>query len=119
MPQFNEVVLLGHLAKEPELSYLTNQTAVCNFAIAVNDSWKNAEGTKQERVMFIDCSLFGKRGEALRKYLKKGDPVLICGKLVFEQWKSKSGDNRSKHKLQVREFSFVGGKKKGDDDANS
>ncbi|MCK5617166.1 single-stranded DNA-binding protein [Candidatus Pacearchaeota archaeon] len=110
MPSFNNVVLVGHLSKVPELKWLESNTAVCNFGIAVNDNYKNSAGKKIEKVCFIDCSCFGKRGEAIHKYLDKGDPVLITGKLVLESWE-KDDVKHYKHKVQVREFSFIGSKK--------
>lgn len=111
MPSFNQVNLMGHLTKSPELAYLESQTAVCNFGIAVNDKYKSGSGKMIEKVLFIDCTLFGKRGEAFNKYLKKGDPVMITGKLVYETWTDNEDKKHYKHKVQVREFSFVGGKK--------
>lgn len=117
MPSFNQVNLMGHLTKSPELAYLESQTAVCNFGLAVNDKYKSSSGKLMEKVLFIDCTLFGKRGEAFNKYLKKGDPVMITGKLVYETWTDKEDKKHYKHKVQVREFAFIGGKKSTADGA--
>ena len=118
MPSFNQVTLVGNLSKDPLLSFLESQTAVCNFGIAVNDSFTNKAGTKIENVCFVDCAIFGKRAEALNKYLKKGDPLLVTGKLVLENWLDKENVKHYKHKIQVREFSFIGHSKKGGNDEN-
>jgi len=113
MPSFNQVTLVGHLSKIPELKWLESNTAVCNFGMAINDKYKNSAGKKIEKVCFIDCSCFGKRGEAIHKYLDMGDPILITGKLVLETWE-KDDVKHYKHKIQVREFGFIGSKKKPD-----
>ena len=113
MSSFNQVTLMGHLTADPELTFLESQTAVCAFSLAVNDSYKNAAGNKVEKTCFVDCSIFGKRGEAFNKHLKKGQPVLISGKLVFDTWTDDAGAKHYKHKIQAREFSFVGSKAKG------
>ncbi len=113
MPNVNHVVLAGHISKEPALSFLPSQTAVCNFALAINEKYTDSSGTKKEKVCFVDCSIFGKRAEAFNKYLKKGDPVLVTGKLNYQQWESKDGSKHSKHEVTVQDFNFLSTGKKG------
>lgn len=114
MPNINAVTLAGNISKEPELSYLPSQTAVCNFALAINEKYTNSAGTKCEKVCFIDCSIFGKRAEAFHKYLKKGAPVLVQGKLNYQTWTGKDDTKHSKHEVTVNEFHFLSvGKKEG------
>ena len=59
MPNFNRVLLMGNLTREPELKYTPNQTAVVEFGIAVNHRWKSKEGEQKEEVCFIDCVSYG------------------------------------------------------------
>jgi len=110
---YNKVILLGNLTKEPELKFLPSQTAVCTFGIATNRKWKDAGGQKKEEVCFVDCVLFGKRGEALNKFFHKGDPIFIEGRLSLDMWDAKDGTKRSKHKISVENFEFIAGKKEG------
>ena len=108
---YNKILLLGNLTKEPELKFLPSQTAVCTFGIATNRKWKDASGQEKEEACFVNCVLFGKRGEALNKYFHKGDPIFIEGRLSLDTWTAQDGTKRSKHKISVESFEFVGGKK--------
>ena len=114
MPNFNQVTLCGHLTRNPELSYLPSQTAVVSFGIAVNHIWKSDDGQKREDACFIDCQAFGKLAEAISKYSKKGNCLLISGQLKFDQWKDKESKSHSKHRVYVTTFQFVNTSKKSD-----
>lgn len=105
---YNKIILLGNLTRDPELSYLPSQTPVCNFGIATNRKWSGKDGQQKEEVCFVDCVAFGKVAETLNKYLHKGEAVLIEGRLKFESWQAQDGSKRSKHKVFVETFTFVG-----------
>ena len=111
MPNYQKLIIIGHLTKDPVLSYTPNSTAVCEFGIATNRKWKGQDGREQEEVLFIDCVCFGKRGEAIQKYSLKGDPLLIEGRLNLDQWQAQDGTNRSKHRVIVENFQFMGSPK--------
>jgi len=104
---YNKVILWGNLTRDPQLSYTPNQTPVVDFGIAVNRKWKGQDGIEKEDVCFIDCSMFGKRAEVINKYLDKGMPLLVEGRLSFDQWEAQDGSNRSKHRVTVENFQFV------------
>ncbi|MCK5565509.1 MAG: single-stranded DNA-binding protein [Planctomycetes bacterium] len=106
---------MGHISRAPELKYLQSNTAVVNFGIATNETYKGNDGEKKETVCFVDCFMYGKRAEALSKHFKKGDPIHLCGKLVFEQWE-KDGVKNSKHKIKLDSWAFVQSKRKDDND---
>ena len=108
---FNKTMLWGNLTRDPQLSYTPNQTAVCEFGIAVNRKWTSQDGTKQEEVLFMDCKMFGKRGEAINKYCVKGDPLFVEGHLQLDTWKQDDGLQRSKIRLIVENFQFIGDQK--------
>ena len=103
---YNLVVLGGNITKDIQLSYTSAQTAVASFGIAVNKKHKD-----KENVCFVDLVAFGKTAETLNKYVKKGDPLFISGELQFETWTASDGTKRSKHKVVVYSFQFLGGKK--------
>ena len=111
MASFNKIMLMGNLTKDPELSYLPSQTAVVEFGMAVNRKWKSKEGEKKEEVCFVNCQAFGKTAENINKYLHKGDPLFVEGRLKFESWTASDGTKRSKHKVFVENFQFLGGAK--------
>lgn len=111
---FNRVELGGHLCRDIELRYLPKGTAVGDFSMAVNRRWKDESGEQKEEVSFIDCVAFGKTAETLAQYLKKGDPLFCCGRLRQEVWTDKQTEQkRSKLKVILTEFQFIGGKQDG------
>lgn len=110
MPSYNKVVLAGHLTRDPELSFLANQTALCKLGLAVNHAWRDKEGNKKEEVCFVDCCAFGKTAETLNQYLKKGRAILVDGRLRYASWEDKEGKRRSKHEVLIESFQFLGGK---------
>ena len=107
MASYNKVILMGHLTRDPELKTLPSQTVVCDFALAVNRRWKDANGGDREEVLFIDCAAFGKTGETIAGNLTKGRPVHIEGRLRLEQWEQEDGQRRSKIRVVVEQFRFV------------
>ena len=111
MPNYQKLIIIGHMTRDPQLSYTPQQTAVTEFGIATNRKWKGQDGREQEEVLFVDCVCFGKRGEAIQKYCLKGDPLLIEGRLKLDQWQAQDGTNRSKHRVIVENFQFMGSPK--------
>lgn len=107
MANFNKVLLIGNLTRDPQLSYLPSQTAVCEFGLAVNRTWNSKDGEKKQDTCFIDCRAFGKQAETLNKYVSKGDPIFIEGRLDFDQWTDNDGKKRSKHRVTVENFQFL------------
>ena len=107
MPSYNRLILMGHLTRDPQLSYLPSQVAVCDFGIATNRKWSGQDGNKQEEVCFVDCKMFGKRAEVIQKYSLKGDLLLVEGRLRLDTWKDADGNNRSKHRVIIDNFEFM------------
>ena len=112
MPNYNKVLIMGHLTRNPQLSYTPNQTAVVDFGIATNHKWTGQDGSQHEEVCFVDCRAFGKRAETINKYCAKGQPLFIEGRLNFDQWETQEGAKRSKHRIVVDNFTFLGQPKK-------
>ncbi len=108
MPHYNKVIMIGHLTRDVQLSYTPGGTAVADFGVATNHKWTGQDGSKREEVCFIDCRAFAKVGENLNKFFSKGDAILVEGRLTFDQWE-KDGVKRSKHRVTVESFTFVGG----------
>ena len=111
MASFNRVILMGNLTRDPELRTLPNSdTQVCDFSLAVNRRWKDANGGDREEVLFIDCAAFGRTGQTIGESLTKGRPIHIEGRLKFEQWEQEDGQRRSKIRVVVEQFRFVDAK---------
>lgn len=108
---FNKVVLLGNLTRDPELRTTPNGNNVCNFSLAVNRTWRNADGEQQEDVDFIDCTAWGKAAELIEQYTSKGRALLVSGRLRQDTWEQ-DGNKRSKLEVVVEDFNFISG---GDD----
>ncbi len=107
MPNVNKVFLMGNLTRDPQVSYLPSQTAVCEIGLAINRNWTAQDGQKREEVTFVDCSAFGKTAETIGKYLKKGRPIFIEGRLKYDTWEDKEGKKRSRLRVVVDQFQFV------------
>ena len=119
MANFNKVILMGRLTRDPQLSYLPSQTAVVEFSLATSRTYRKQDGTQTEEVCFTDCQMFGKRAEVINKYLHKGDPLFVEGRLKFDSWQTQDGQKRSKLRVFVENFEFMGGSKSGGNSGNS
>jgi len=104
---FNKVVIMGNLTRDPELRTTTGGQNVCSFSLAVNRTWKDANGETQEAVSFIDCTAWGKVGEIINQYTQKGRALLVSGRLQSSSWE-KDGQKRSKLEVVVEDFNFIG-----------
>lgn len=109
MASFNKVILMGNLTRDPQLSYLPSQTPVVEVGLAVNRRFRTNDGQQREDTCFIDCRAMGKQAETINQYLRKGAPILIEGRLEFDQWEAQDGSKRSKHRVFIERFTFVGG----------
>lgn len=101
----NQVVISGNLTRDAELRN-TGTYSVLSFTVAVNDRVPGNNGTYIDRPNFIDCSIFGKRADALGAYLTKGTKVCVSGKLRFSKWEGKDGMNHHKVSVVVTELEF-------------
>lgn len=110
----NKVFLGGNITRDIETRTIGSGTTVASIGLAVNRSWSDQSGQKKEEVTFVDCEAWGKTAEVMAQYLGKGKPVFIEGRLKLDQWEDKDGGKRSKLKVVIDSFQFVGGKADGD-----
>jgi len=112
MASFNKVIIAGHLTRDPDVRYLPNGTAVCDFSVAVNRKWYDQQSnTTKEEVSFVDLTVFGKQAENLQQYQSKGGNVLVEGRLKQETWNDKqTGQARSKLKVIAEGVTYLGSK---------
>jgi single-strand DNA-binding protein len=95
MATINRVVLVGNLTRDPELRTATSGTSVCRLRIACDARWRNREtGELDERPNFFDVTVFGASGEACARFLAKGRPVAVDGRLDWHEWESGEGERR-------------------------
>lgn len=110
MRGFSKVILAGNLVRDPEMRATTTGSQACNFTIAVNRVYKGSDGGTQEQVSYIDCVAWGKPGETIAQYTRKGSGIIVSGRLDQRSWEDKNtGQRRSRIEVVVEDFSFIGG----------
>src|SRR3990167_7086213 len=105
---FNQVTLMGNLTRDPELRSTPSGQSVCNFGLALNRSYKNAEGEWVEATDFVDIVAWASLGERVAQYLTKGRPALVSGRLQSRSWEQE-GQKRSKLEVVAYDVTFLGG----------
>ncbi len=109
MRGFSKAIITGNLTRDPELRTTPNGSTVCSFSVAVNRVYRDASGEQKEDVSFIVCSAWGKLGEMIAQYAKKGSGVLVSGRLDQRSWEDKTdGKKRSRVEIVVEDFNFAG-----------
>ena len=103
MVSFNRVILAGNLTRDPELRFTNGGVPVCSFGMAVN-----RVRSKTEEVDFFDVSAWRELGETIANYKKKGDPILIEGRLQFRSWEAQDGSKRNKVDVVADNIQFLG-----------
>lgn len=108
MANFNKVILAGNLTRDPQVSMMPNNKPVCEFGMAINRKWRSESGEMREEVCFVDLIAYGRQAETLAQYMSKGKPLLVEGRLKYDQWEAKEGGKRSKLRVVVDTFQFLG-----------
>ena len=106
---FSKVIIVGNITRDPELRSTPSGTQVCGFSVAVNRNYRDGSGEQKENVSFFDCSAWGKSGEIIAQYAKKGSGILVSGRLEQRSWEDKEGQKRSRVEIVVEDFNFIGG----------
>ncbi len=114
MVSFNKVIIAGNLTRDPELRFTGSGIPVCDFGIAVN-----RVRSKSEEVDFFDVTAWRELGETIANYKKKGDPILVEGKLQYRTWEAQDGSKRSKVDVVADNVQFLGGRGDGEGGAPS
>jgi len=109
MASVNKVILVGNLGKEPEVRFMPNGEAVCNFSIATTENWKDKSGVKQEKTEWHNIVMYRKLAEIAGEYLKKGSPVFLEGKLQTRKWE-KDGVTRYSTEIIADQMQMLGAK---------
>ena len=94
MKGFNRAIIAGNLTRDPDLRYTVNKKAYARFGVAVNNRWKNSNGELQESTEYINVVVWGPMSENCGKYLKKGSPVLVEGRIQTSSYEAKDGSGK-------------------------
>ena len=117
MPSLNKVMLIGNLTRDIEPRYTPAGKAVADVRLAINDAYKTKEGQEIKSAVYIDIEVWGKTCENCARFLHKGSPLFIEGRLKVEQWQDQSGKPQSRVKIRAERVQFLGSAKKSADEA--
>mgnify|MGYP003394674228 CR=1 FL=1 len=104
---YNRVILLGNTTRDTEVRFTQTGLAIARLSLAVNSKRKSGD-TMVDEVLFVDCTAFGRTAETIGEYVKKGNLILIEGRLQFQTWEDKNtGARRSKHEVLIDRIQFM------------
>lgn len=106
---FNKIILVGNLGRDPELRYTPQGVAVCNFSMATNEKKRDKSGELQDVTTWFRVTLWRNQAENAAKYLTKGSPVYIEGRLGVDEWTDRDGNTRYTLEVQGSDMHFIGG----------
>jgi len=111
MVMVNKVLLAGNITAHPELRFVANGSAVCEFTIALNRSYtKRQTQERVEETSFVDVVAWGRTAEVCGEYLKKGRAAMIEGRLTQSRWEAPDGQKRSRLRVTAESVQFLGGR---------
>lgn len=116
---FNKIIIVGNLGRDPELRYTPQGTAVCSFSVATNEKKRDKSGETADITTWFRVTLWGKQAETASKYLTKGNPIYIEGRLRVEEWTDRDGNNRQSLEVQATDMQFLSGGRGDDTDQSS
>jgi single-strand DNA-binding protein len=105
----NRVVILGHLTHDPELRELSSGRNVCHIRVACNGRRRNEQGEYESKPNYFDVSVFGPQGETVHRFLHKGRPVAVDGRLDWSEWETADGQRRQSVAIIASEVQFLRG----------
>jgi len=113
MATLNKVFLIGNLTRDPEVRYLPSGKAVTDIRMAINNKFKLASGEEREETCFVGVVVWGKQGEACGQYLSKGSPLLVEGRLQYDEWE-KDGQKMNRLRVVADRTQFIGAPKRAE-----
>jgi single-strand DNA-binding protein len=106
MPDLNRVFLAGNLTRDPEVRYAPSGDAVADLQLAVNRRYKTRDGQDKDETCFVGVVVWGRQAETCQQYLRKGSPVLVEGRLQYDQWE-KDGQKQSRLRVRASRVQFL------------
>lgn len=108
MASLNRVFLIGNLTRDPEVRHTPKGTAVGDLGMAINMSYRTADGVEKDEVCYVDVVVWGRQAETCKEYLTKGSPIFVEGRLQLDQWESSDGGKKSKLRVRAERVQFLG-----------
>ena len=112
---FNKIIIVGNLGRDPELRYTPQGIAVCNFSLATNEKKRDKSGELQDVTTWFRVTLWRNQAENAAKYLTKGRPVYIEGRLGVEEWTDRDGKTRYTLEVQATDMQFISAGARGEE----
>ena len=119
MQGINKVMLIGNVGKDPEIRYLDNGVAVANFRLATTEVYKNRDGERIQTTEWHNIVLWRGLAEVAEKYVKKGNPLYIEGKIRTRSWDDKDGNKRYTTEIVADNMQMLGSKQSSEEEASS
>lgn len=119
MANFNKVILMGNLTRDPEMRVMPNGNSITKFGLAVNRNFTDKSGERRQEVLFVDVDCFGRQAEVINEHFHRGKAILVEGRLKLDQWETQGGEKRSKIGVVLESFGFVGSKDDGEQQQSS
>ena len=110
---FNKIIIVGNLGRDPDLRYTPQGIAVCSFSMATNEKRKDKSGELQDITTWFKVTLWRQQAENAAKYLTKGSPVYIEGRLRIEEWTDRDNNNRYTLDVQATDMQFISSRGEG------
>lgn len=107
MGSFNKITVVGYLGRDPEIRYLADGTAICNFSVATTEKRKDATGEPRETTTWFRVSVFGRQADACNQYLSKGSQVFVEGRLSQQEYTDRDGNNRASLEVRANDVQFL------------
>ena len=108
MAGLNKVMLIGNLGRDPEMRYTANGSAIATFSIAINRTYTDREGQRQESTEWVRIVCFDRRAEVAGQYLQKGSQIFVEGRLQTRSWEDQQGQTRYMTEVVANSFEFLG-----------
>ena len=105
----NKVILIGRIGRYPEVRFMPNGEAVCNFSIATSETWNDRNGQRVERTEWHNVTMYRKLAEIAGQYLTKGSQVYLEGKIQSRKYQGKDGIERTAYEIIANEMKMLGG----------
>ena len=102
----NKAIIIGNLTRDPEVRAIPSGMQVCSFSVATNRVWKDKEGNKKEQADFHNIVVFGRQAETAGQYLKKGQSVLVEGRIQTRSWDDKDGTKKYRTEIVADRVQF-------------
>ncbi|MBP6005141.1 MAG: single-stranded DNA-binding protein [Pyrinomonadaceae bacterium] len=110
---FNKIIVVGNLGRDPELRYTPQGVAVCSFTMATNEKRRDKSGEMQDTTTWFKITLWRQQAENAAKYLTKGSPVYIEGRLRIEEWTDRDQNKRYTLDVQATDMQFISSRGEG------